>query len=109
MQAVELVQQGVEDRDTLVETLRVAAGAAPNRAHNTIETLREIGAITISEKGRCTSLIGPSASDTAIRGRLLDHYLRLLDRLASASLFQLDHDGRGLRVSAAQLPGRSEC
>ena len=109
VQAVELIRQGVEDRDALVESLRVAAAAATNRAHNTIETLREIGAIAISDKGRCTSLIGQAGSDGAIRARLLDHYLGLMDRLASTSLFQLDHDGRGLRVSAAQLPGRAEC
>ena len=109
VQTVELIRQGIEDRDALVETLRVAAGAATNRAHNTIETLREIGAINISTEDRCTSLIGPAATDGAIRGRLLEHYLHLLDHVASPSLFQLDHDGCGLRVSANQLPGRSEC
>jgi hypothetical protein len=109
VQAVELIRQGVEDRDALVEALRVAAAAATNRAHNTIETLREIGAIAISDEGRCTSLLGPAASDGEIRARLLDHYFGLLDRVASTSLFQLDHDGHGLRISAAQLPGRAEC
>ena len=108
VQVVELIRQGVEDRGALVESLRVAAAAATNRAHNTIEILREIGVITISDEGRCTSLIGPAASDAAIRARLLDHYLGVLDRLASTSLFQLDHDGLSLRVSAAQLPGRAE-
>lgn len=108
VQAIELIRQGIEDRDALVETLRVAASAATNRAHNTIETLREIGAITISEN-RCKSLIGPIATYRAIRERLLEHYLNLLDHVASTSLFQLDHDGRGLRVSATQLPGRSQC
>ncbi|MCR9218341.1 MAG: DUF3883 domain-containing protein [bacterium] len=106
---MELIRQGVEDRDALVEALRVAAAAATNRAHNTLETLREIGAIAISDEGWCTSLIGPAPSDGAIRARLLKHYLDLLDRSAATSLFQLGHDGRSLRVSAAQLPGRAEC
>jgi hypothetical protein len=109
VRTVELIRHGVEDRGALVETMRVAAAAAPNRTRNTIETLREIGAIAISDEGRCTSLIDPDGNAAAIRGLLLDHYLSLLDRLPSTGLFQLDHDGHGLRVTAAQLPGRAEC
>lgn len=109
VQAVELIQRGVEDRKMVVETLRLAAAAATNRAHNTIETLREIGAIAINGDGRCKSLIDPTGSEAAIRICLVNHYLGVLDRLASTNLFQLDHDGKRLRVSAAHLPGRAEC
>jgi len=106
VQAVDLIRDGIGDRVALTKTLRIAAAAAWNRTHNTIETLLEIGAIAVTDDGRCTSLLEQADTAVSIRKHLVDHYLKLLDALPSTNLFQLDHDGRGLRVSAALLPGR---
>ncbi|HVR90558.1 MAG TPA: DUF3883 domain-containing protein [Novosphingobium sp.] len=106
---MDLIRDGIEDRATLTETLHLAAAVARNRTHNTIEMLREIGAIAVTDDGRCTTSIGPAEPATYIRKLLVDFYLRLLDDLPSISLFQLDHDGCGLKVSATQLPGRGAC
>ena len=106
---IELIEQSGGHRDTVVETMHVAVAAAKNRAHNTIEALRDIGAIKICPEGRCTSLLGSAEIGDGIRELLLEYYLGLLDRTATSGLFQLDYETRGLKVSNARLPGRAEC
>ncbi|MER9852525.1 MULTISPECIES: DUF3883 domain-containing protein [unclassified Mesorhizobium] len=109
---VDMVSEGIGDRNHLISAIQAAHSATRNRGSNTIDMLIEIGVLLVAADGALTvapDMKCPADSFVAVRDALLRSYLGLLTDFTTGSLFQIDSRDQTLMVNPVQLPGRDRC